>query len=103
MGGLTRFVMASDIDWVEAAGVYVNLHVQGKEFVYRTSLGAVTKRLDPFRFIRIHRSSVINLKSIVQLESTSHGEFEVLLKDGARLTLSRHYRAEVEKRLGQSL
>ena len=102
-GGVTRFVMASEIDWVEAAGVYVNLHVQGKEFVYRTSLGSVTKRLDPFRFVRIHRSSVINLKSIVQLESTSHGEFEVLLKDGARLTLSRHYRAEVEKRLGQSL
>lgn len=102
-GGVTRFVMASEIDWVEAAGVYVNLHVQGKEFVYRTSLGAVTKRLDPFRFVRIHRSSVINLKSIVQLESTSHGEFEVLLKDGTRLTLSRHYRAEVEKRLGQSL
>jgi two-component system, LytTR family, response regulator len=102
-GGLTRFVMASEIDWVEAAGVYVNLHVQGKEYVYRTSLGAVTKRLDPFRFVRIHRSSVINLKSIVQLESTSHGEFEVLLKDGSRLTLSRHYRAEVEKRLGQSL
>lgn len=103
IGGLTRFVIASEIDWVEAAGVYVNLHVQGKEFVYRTSLGAVTKRLDPFRFVRIHRSSVVNLKSIVQLESTSHGEFEVLLKDGTRLTLSRHYRAEVEKRLGQSL
>lgn len=102
-GGITRFVMAADIDWVEAAGVYVNLHVQGKEFVYRSSLGAVTKRLDPGKFVRIHRSSAINLRSVVHLEPTSHGEFEVLLKDGARLTLSRHYRAEVEKRLGQSL
>lgn len=102
-GGVTRFVMAAEIDWVEAAGVYVNLHVQGKEYVYRTSLGSVTKRLDPFRFVRIHRSSVVNLKSIVQLDPTSHGEFEVLLKDGTRLVLSRHYRAEVEKRLGQSL
>lgn len=102
-GGMTRFVMAAEIDWIEAAGVYVNLHVQGKEFVYRTSLGAVTQRLDPYRFVRVHRSSVINLKSVVQLEPTSHGEFEILLKDGARLTLSRHYRAEVEKRLGQPL
>jgi two-component system, LytTR family, response regulator len=102
-GGVTRFVTASDIDWIEAAGIYVNLHVQGKEFVYRTSLGAVTKRLDPFRFVRIHRSSVVNLKSVAQLEPMSHGEFEVLLKDGTRLALSRHYRADVEKRLGQSL
>lgn len=102
-GGVTRFVMAAEIDWVEAAGVYVNLHVQNKEYLYRTSLGAVTKRLDPFRFVRIHRSSVVNLKSITQLEPTSHGEFEVVLKDGTRLVLSRHYRAEVERRLGQSL
>ena len=102
-GGVTRFVMASEIDWVEAAGVYVNLHAQGKEYVYRASLGAVTKRLDPFRFVRIHRSSIVNLKSIVHLEPTSHSEFEVLLKDGARLVLSRNYRADVEKRLGQSL
>jgi Response regulator of the LytR/AlgR family len=102
-GGLTKLVMASEVDWIEAAGVYVNLHFQGKECVYRSSLAAVTKRLDPLRFVRIHRSSVVNIKAIVQLESISHGEFEVLLRDGARLILSRNYRAEVEKRLGQSL
>jgi len=102
-GGVTRLIMAVEIDWIEAAGVYVNLHVQGKELVYRASLGAVAKRLDPFRFVRIHRSSVVNIKAIVQLEPLSHGEFEVLLKDGSRLALSRHYRADVEKRLGQSL
>ena len=102
-GGVTRFVMASEIDWIEAAGVYVNLHFQGKECVYRSSLVAVTKRLDPLRFVRIHRSSVVNIRAIVQLEPISHGEFEVLLRDGARLVLSRNYRADVETRLGQSL
>lgn len=102
-GGVTKFIMAGEIDWIEAAGVYVTIHAQNKEYVYRSSLGAVAKRLDPFRFVRIHRSSIVNLKSIVHLEPTSHGEFEVLLKDGARLTLSRNFRAEVEKRLGQSL
>jgi two-component system, LytTR family, response regulator len=102
-GGVTRLVMASEIDWIEAAGVYVNLHFQSKECVYRSSLSAVTRRLDPLRFVRIHRSSVVNIKAIVQLEPISHGEFEVLLRDGARLILSRNYRAEVEKRLGQSL
>lgn len=101
--GVTRLLMANDIDWIEAAGVYVNLHSQGKELIYRASLGNVIKRLDPFRFVRIHRSSVVNIKAVVQLESITHGEFEVLMRDGARLVLSRHYRAEVEKRLGQSL
>jgi len=101
--GITRLVMASEIDWIEAAGVYVNLHFQSKECVYRSSLAAVTKRLDPQRFVRIHRSSVVNIKAIVQMEPISHGEFEVLLRDGARLVLSRNFRADVEKRLGQSL
>jgi two-component system LytT family response regulator len=102
-GGVTKLVMASELDWIAAAGVYVNLHFQGKECVYRSSLAAVTKRLDPLRFVRIHRSSVVNIKAIVQLEPISHGEFEVLLRDGARLILSRNYRGEVEKRLGQPL
>ncbi len=102
-GGVTQLVMADSIDWIEAAGVYVNLHTQGKEFIYRAALGTIVDRLDPFRFVRIHRSRVANISSIVHLEPRSHGEFEVLMKDGVRLALSRHYRADVEKRLGQSL
>lgn len=99
----TRFVMAQDIDWIEAAGVYVTLHVGGEEFLYRAGLSTVVDRLDPFQFVRIHRSSVVNLKSVAFLERRSHGEFEVALKDGTRLTLSRSYRGEVETMLGQSL
>jgi two-component system LytT family response regulator len=99
----TRLVMAEDIDWVEAAGVYVNLHVRGEELLYRAGLAAVANRLDPFQFVRIHKSSVVNLKSIASLERRSHGEFEVVLKDGTHLMLSRSYRAQVERVLGQSL
>lgn len=102
-GGLTKFVMAEDIDWIEAAGVYVNVHVDGKEYLYRAGLSTVYERLDPFRFVRIHRSRVVNIRSIVQLEKRSHGEFDVLLKDGTHLTLSRTFRADVERVLGQSL
>ena len=99
----TRFVMTQDIDWIEAAGVYVTLHTGGEEFLYRAGLATVASRLDPFQFARIHRSSVVNLRSIAFLERRSHGEFEVVLKDGTRLMLSRSYRAEVETMLGQSL
>jgi len=101
--GTTRFLRVAEIDWIEAAGVYVNLHVAGKEFLYRASLNDLTEKLDPMRFIRIHRSAMVNLESIVQLEPQSHGEFEVVLKNGSRARVSRTYRAQLEKRLGQSL
>jgi len=99
----TRLIMTQDIDWIEAAGVYVTVHAGGEEFLYRANLGAVANRLDPFQFVRVHRSSLVNLKSVAFLERRSHGEFEIVLKDGAHLMLSRNYRADVEARLGQSL
>jgi two-component system LytT family response regulator len=98
-----RLVMTQDIDWVEASGVYVTVHTAGEEFLYRASLATVADRLDPFRFVRIHRSSIVNLRSIAVLERRSHGEFGVLLKDGTRLVMSRSYRDHVEAMLGQNL
>ena len=102
-GGITRFVNVVDIDWIEAAGVYVNLHVAGKELLYRAALHELAERLDPMRFVRIHRSTIVNIDSILQLDPISHGEFEVVLKNGSRSRVSRSYRAELEKRLGQTL
>lgn len=102
-GGTTRFVRAVDIDWIEAAGVYVNLHVAGKELLYRAALNELEDKLDPMRFVRVHRSAIVNIESILQLEPISHGEFEVVLKNGSRARVSRTYRAQLEKRLGQSL
>jgi two-component system LytT family response regulator len=102
-GGTTRFVRVIDIDWIEAAGVYVNLHVAGKELLYRAPLAELSERLDPRRFVRVHRSAIVNIESIVQLEPISHGEFEAVLRNGARTRVSRTYRAQLEKRLGQPL
>jgi len=103
-GGSTRFVRAADIDWIEAAGVYANLHIAGKEILYRSALNELAGRLDPVRFVRVHRSAIVNIESIARLEPISHGEFEVILKDGSRSRISRTYRHQLEKRLGgQSL
>jgi two-component system LytT family response regulator len=102
-GGSTRFVRVADIDWMEAAGVYVNLHVGGKELLYRAALNELAERLDPIRFVRVHRSAIVNIESILHLEPISHGEFEVILKDCSRSRISRTYRGQLEKRLGQSL
>jgi two-component system LytT family response regulator len=88
---------------LRAAGVYVTLHVEGKGLLHRVSLSELMSKLDPGRFIRVHRSAAINLESIQQLEPLSHGEFEVLLRSGSRCRVSRTYRALLEQRLGQTL
>jgi two-component system LytT family response regulator len=101
--GTTRFIRVIDIDWIEAAGVYVTLHVGGKELLYRAALNDLAERLDPRRFVRVHRSALVNIESIVQLEPMSHGEFEAVIRNGSRTRVSRTYRALLEKRLGQPL
>jgi two-component system LytT family response regulator len=102
-GGTTRFIRVADIDWIEGAGVYVNLHVGGKELLYRSALNELAGQHDPTRFIRVHRSAIVNIDSILELQPISHGEFEIVLKDGHRSRVSRTYRTQLEKRLGQSL
>jgi two-component system, LytTR family, response regulator len=101
--GVTRFLAVSQIEWIEAAGVYVTIHSAGKEILHRASLSELEARLDSRLFIRIHRSAIVNLESVSHLESATHGEFEVVLKSGARVKLSRTWRAQLEQRLGQSL
>ena len=102
-GGSTRLVRTMDTDWIEAAGVYVNLHVDGKELLYRASPHELAEKLDPMRFVRVHRSAIVNIKRVLYLEPLSHGEFEVVLKNGQRSRVSRTYRAQLEKSLGQPL
>jgi two-component system, LytTR family, response regulator len=102
-GGTTRFIRVAEIDWIEGAGVYVNLHVAGKELLYRSALNELAGRLDPMRFVRVHRSTIVNIDSVLELQPISHGEFEIILKDGRRSRVSRTYRVLLEKRLGQAL
>jgi two-component system, LytTR family, response regulator len=101
--GTTRFIRVADIEWIEAAGVYVTLHVGTKEVLYRAALNDLARRLDPMRFVRVHRSAIVNIESVSHLQPISHGEFEVVMKSGTRSKISRTYRAGLEKRLGQSL
>jgi two-component system LytT family response regulator len=70
--------------------------------LYR-ALNELAERLDPGLFFRVHRSAIVNVESILHLEPISHGEFEVVLKDGSSPRISRTYRRKLEKRLGQSL
>jgi two-component system LytT family response regulator len=99
----TRLIRTAEVDWIEAAGVYVTLHVAGKELLYRAALNDLAIRLNPVRFVRVHRSAIVNVERIVHLEPISHGEFDAVLRSGARVRVSRTYRTHLERRLGQSL
>jgi two-component system LytT family response regulator len=101
--GATHIVKTTDIDWIEAVGVYVNLYVGGKALLYRSPIHVLADKLDPAHFVRIHRSAIVNLESILRLEPLSHGEFDVVLKHGGRTKVSRTYRGQLEQRLGQAL
>lgn len=101
--GLTQFVPVADIEWIESAGVYVTVHLGHRSFLHRASMREMSASLDPRCFIRVHRSAIVHIDRVVQLEPISHGEFEVVLKSGARTRISRSYRPDLESRLGQSL
>ncbi|HYR12391.1 MAG TPA: LytTR family DNA-binding domain-containing protein [Longimicrobium sp.] len=86
-----QFVRAAEIDWVEAEGNYVRLHAAGQSHLLREPLHRIQARLDPRRFVRVHRSAVVNLDRVRRLEPWFHGEFEVVLEDGTRLRSSRTF------------
>jgi two-component system LytT family response regulator len=97
------FLEVADIDWIEAAGVYVNIHCGGKSILHRSTIGHLHGRLDPERFVRIHRSAIINTTRIRELQPRTHGDYSLMLKDGTELTLSRSYRGSLERWLRQRL
>jgi two-component system, LytTR family, response regulator len=80
------------VDWLEAADNYVRLHAQKREYLLRETLASLESQLDPNRFARIHRSAIVQIDRIAELHPATHGDFDVLLRDGTRLTLSRTWR-----------
>lgn len=96
--GRVHFVSADEIDWVEAAGNYVRLHVGSSRFLVRETLTRLEERLDPSGFARIHRSALVNLDRVHEMRHWSSGEYLVVLVDGTELKLSRTYRDRLLER-----
>jgi two-component system LytT family response regulator len=90
--GSIRILKYGDIDWVESAGNYVRLHVGAEAYLYRKTMQHMEEVLDPARFVRIHRSSIVNLDRIRELQPLFKGTYTVVLQDGNKLTLSPVYR-----------
>lgn len=100
--GSEFLVAARDIEWLEAAENYVNLHVRGRVYPLRSTMTAILERLDPQRFVRVHRSYIVNLDFLEQIEPLDTGDARLLLKDGTRIPCSRCYRQglRAERRVG---
>jgi two-component system LytT family response regulator len=92
-----------DIDWLQAADNYVTIHAAKREHILRSTLAELEQQLDPNRFARIHRSAIVALDRVGELHPSSHGDFEVFLRDGTRLALSRRWREQLERVLGHKL
>ena len=102
-GGRIHFLRTSDIDWCDAAGNYVRMHVGPQEYLVRETMNHLESQLDAQQFVRIHRSMIVNLDRIQEMQPSFSGEFLVRLRDGTRLTLSRGYRDAVQTQFGRSI
>jgi two-component system LytT family response regulator len=98
--GRMFFVKTADIDWIEADRNYVRLHVGSTAHSIRERISGIEETLDPRLFARIHRSTIVNLNRVREMQQWFSGDYVVILDDGTRLRLSRHYRDRVEKQVG---
>lgn len=100
MRGKLRVIPVSSIDFITASGPYAELHVEGRRHLLRETMQALEDRLDPGRFFRIHRSAIVRIDLVDTLLRGAGGDYEVQLKDGTRLRVSRSRREALERRLG---
>ncbi len=91
-GGQTLLVPIDEIDWLQVADNYVRLHVGERVILHRETLAHLVGRLDPARFLRVHRSHAVNLDRVSEVHSAGHGDALILMQDGSQLPVSRRYR-----------
>ena len=96
--GREFLVAAADIEWLQASGNYVNLHVRGRDYPLRSTIATIESRLDPARFQRVHRSWIINLDHLGMIEPLDTGDARLHLKDGTTVPCSRRYRPALRDR-----
>jgi len=101
--GRITILKTREVDWIEADDKYVHLHMGKSTRMVRQTLRAMEEQLDPNRFLRIHRSAMVNVERIKELHPLFGGEHTVIMEDGTRLTLSRHYKDKLFELLGRPL
>src|SRR5215216_1356488 len=102
-GGRITFLSTDEINWIEADDKYVHLHTGKINPMVRQTLSAIETQLDPRKFRRVHRSAIVNVERIKELQPLFSGEHSILLDDGTKLTLSRNYKDKLFDLLGKPL
>jgi two-component system LytT family response regulator len=100
--GKAAFIKAEDVDWIAADDYYIKLYVGAKSHLLRLSMADLEEKLDPRKFLRIHRSTIINFDRVREMQRNVNGEYVVILKDGTQLKLSRSRRERLERFLMNS-
>jgi two-component system LytT family response regulator len=99
-----RLLPTHQISWIEADGMYVNIHTRdGGVHLHRGLLGSLEASLDPRRFVRVHRSAIVNFDLVSELRQDAHGDFVAVLRTGTEVRVGRRFRVRLQERLGQSL
>ncbi len=95
--GKLQFIDYDEIYWIEAATNYVRIHTERESYLVRTTIGDVERRIDPHRFLRIHRSFIVNFRHVCELEPCNSNEYIVTLTNGKSLSLSRSHRSQIDQ------
>ena len=98
-GGRILILRTEDVEWLEAASNYVRIHAGGREYLLRETMTNLETKLDPQPFVRIHRSTMVRMDRIKELEPLFQGDYVLILEDGTRLTSSRGYRDRLQELL----
>lgn len=97
--GRVFFVKTGEIDWIEAKGNYAMVHAGKKSHMIREAMTALENQLNPQKFFRIHRSTIVNIDRVSELQSLFHGDYRVRLQDGTSLLMSRRFRDKLKDQL----
>jgi two-component system LytT family response regulator len=99
-----RLIPVDQIRWIEAEGMYVKLHTRdGAAHLHRALLGTLDRSLDSRRFVRVHRSAIVNIDLVDELRQDAHGDYVLVLRDRTELRVGRRFRERLQARLGQPL
>ena len=101
--GRITFLRVEELDWIEAADNYVRVHAGSESHLIRETMSHLEAQLDRRRFVRVHRSAIVNIDAIAELRSLLHGDFAIRLRTGAEIPLGRSFRERLEAVLGKSL
>src|ERR1043165_7205759 len=102
-GGHVVFLRVEEIDWMRTVGNYVRLQVGRDSHLMRETMTAMEAKLNPDRFMRIHRSTIVNLDRVKEVQPWAKGEYVVIMRDGTRLIMSRRYRERLNAQLSRAI